>query len=302
MALQLDLGLLESDRRFQSMCFRLAAREFPGAVPFAHGSWDGGRDIVLFGQKSGDIVWQCKFTQRSLSELKPQILESLRALDPSRPLAKWILCVSVDGSGMFLDWLRMTIETEFRFIPAWELWDRQQLLIKLEVSPDIVQIFFLPVWKSLETIFRTEELELVRYALDSSCGWKQPDPSVISFVQVGGASSDLVIDVIVRSRGTVQSLIDAIRLNTYDVKYRMRGLPGTGLLYAQHTYSISLRGGQPGSTTEPLEPPLIVDAGKHQRFKIKLTNSGYSWMGYIQIALLYGDDHELWLPATFLTP
>ena len=174
MALQLDFGLLESDRRFQSMCFRLAVREFPEAVPCAHGSWDGGRDIVLFGQKSGDTVWQCKFTQRSLSELKPQILESLRALDPSRPLAKWILCVSVDGSGVFLDWLRTTIETDVPFIAAWELWDKQQLLIKLEASPDIVQIFFLATWKNLETIFRTEELELVRYALDLSCGWKQP--------------------------------------------------------------------------------------------------------------------------------
>jgi hypothetical protein len=302
MALQLDFGLLESDRRFQAMCFRLAVREFRGAVPCAHGSWDGGRDVVCFGHTSGDTVWQCKFTQRSLSELKPKILESLRALDPSRPMAKWILCVSADGSGVFLDWLRATIESGFPFIAAWELWDKQQLLIKLEVSRDILQIFFLPAFKNLEAFFRTDELEIVRYALDPSCGWKQPDPSVISFVQVGGASSDLVIDVIVRSRGTIQSLIEAIQLNVYDVKPRLRGLPGSGLLYPQNIYSISLHGGKPGSTREFLEPPLIVNGGEHQRFKIKLTDSGYSWLGYIQMALLYAKDRELWLPATFLTP
>jgi hypothetical protein len=302
MTLPLDLGLLESDKRFQEMCFYLARKEFPGAIPVAHGSWDGGRDIVLFANQSCDVVWQCKFTHRSLSELKPKIVESLRALDRSHRLAKWILCVSVDGSGIFLDWLRDTVAAECPFIAGWELGDKQQLLERLERYPDVLEMFFYPVWKALESRFRTEELELVRYGLDPVCGWMQVDPSVLHFVQIKGTDSDLVIDIIVRSRGTIQSLLRSVRLDIFDVRYHLRGLPGTGLLYSQHTYTISLRGGQPGSRVEWLEPPLLVDPGKHQRFSIKLTDSGYAWSGYIQITVLYGDDHELSLPSTFLTP
>ncbi len=284
------------------MCFYLARREFPGALPVAHGSWDGGRDVVLFARQGGDVVWQCKFTQRSLSELKPRIVESLQALNPSRPIAKWILCVSVEGSGGFLDWLRETVAAKCPFITDWELWDKQQLLAKLEAAPDVLQMFFYPVWKELEAIFQTEELELIRYVIDPACGWKQPDPAVLHFVQAMGTNSDLVIDIIVRSRGTIQSLIRAIRLDIYDVKYHLRGLPGTGLLYSQHTYPVSLRGGKPGSSTEPLGPPLLVDSGKHERFKVKLTDSGYAWTGYVQIALLYSENRELRLPSMFLTP
>jgi len=46
--LPLDLGILESDKRFQTMCYYLARKEFPRAIPVAHGSWDGGRDILCF--------------------------------------------------------------------------------------------------------------------------------------------------------------------------------------------------------------------------------------------------------------
>jgi hypothetical protein len=112
MALPLDLGLLESDKRFQNICYYLARKEFPQAIPVSHGSWDVGRDIICFAEDHRDTVWQCKFTQRSLSELKPKLLESLKALNPSRSIAKWILCVSVDGSGAFLDLLRDTIRAD----------------------------------------------------------------------------------------------------------------------------------------------------------------------------------------------
>src|SRR5437016_14680543 len=116
------------------MCYYLARREFPGAVPVAHGSWDGGRDVVMFARTGGDVVWQCKFTQRSLSELKPRVVESLKALNPSRPIAKWILCVSVEGSGSFLDWLRETVSAECPFIAVWELLDKHTLLARLAAA------------------------------------------------------------------------------------------------------------------------------------------------------------------------
>ncbi len=302
MTLPLDLGMLESDKRFQNMCYHLARKEFPQAIPVAHGSWDGGRDVLCFSADDGDIVWQCKFTQRSLAELKPKIIESLAALNSLRPVAKWILCVSVDGSGVFLDWLRETITAQYAFIADWELWDRQQLVERIEKYPDVLEMFFYPVWKALESRFRTEELELIRYELDPECGWTQPDPAMLYFRQVRGTTSDLVIDIIVRSRGTIQSLLQTIRLEIYDVKPHLRGLPGFGLLYAQHTYPISLRGGLPGTWIERMEPPLLIEGGKHQRFKVKLTDSGYAWTGYVRLTVLYAGGKELPLPRTFLCP
>jgi len=284
------------------MCFYVAREAFPQAIPVAHGSWDGGRDIVLFACEEGDIVWQCKFTQRSLSELKPRILESLDALKRSQPIAKWILCVPMECSGVFLDWLRDIIRTNYSFIGAWEIWDKQELLKRLDKSPDVLEAFFYPVWKALESRFRTEELELVQYGLDPECGWKQPNSSILFFRQVKGTAADLVVDIIVRSRGTIQSLLRSIRVEVVHVRHHLRGLPGTELLYPQHTYTVSLRGGKPGSWVEMLEPPLIVGAGSHQRFKIKLTNLGYAWTGYVRIILLYGSNLELRLPSIFLRP
>lgn len=292
--------MLQSDKRFQEMCYYLARKEFPHAIHVAHGSWDGGRDIVVFADKQGDTVWQCKYTQRSLSELKPQIVESLNSLDPSRRIAKWILCVSVEGSGAFLDWLREKISHNYPFISTWEVWDKQVIIGRLDRNPEVLEMFFYPIWKALESRFRTEELELVQYELDTDCGWQQPDPSILYFWQAAGSGSDLVIDIIVRSRGTIQSLMRTIGVSVFGIKRHLRGLPGTGLLYPQFTYAISLRGGEAGSHIEKMEPPLVIEAGKHERFKVKLTNSGSAWTGYIRMNLAYGNDRELPLPCTFL--
>ncbi|MEZ5404580.1 MAG: hypothetical protein R2729_33185 [Bryobacteraceae bacterium] len=299
MSLPLDLGMLESDERFQSMCFRLARKEFPQAIPVAHGSWDGGRDVVSFSTDAGDVMWQCKFTKRSLTELKPKIVESLNALKESRPVAKWILCLPVDGSGVFLDWLRETISVQYPFIHAWEVWGRQELLDRLAQHQDVLEMFFFPVWKALEERFRTEELELVRYELDPECHWARVDPSVLSFTPVRGGG-DLVFDIIVRSRGSIQSLLQTIKLEISDVKRHLRGLPGTALLFSQHTYAVSLGGGKPGASIARMEPPLLVDTGQHQRFKVKLTDSGYAWSGWVRLTLLYAGNKELPMPSTFL--
>src|ERR1700722_16574442 len=96
--------------------------------------------------------------------------------------------------------------------------------------------------------------------------------------QVQGSTNDLVIDIIGRSRGTIQSLLRSIQIEVYDVIPHLRDLPGEGLLFAQHTYRISLRGGELGKRIERMEPPPVIDPGKHQRFKVKLTNSGNAWL------------------------
>jgi hypothetical protein len=296
--LPLDLMLLESERKFQQFCFRLALKEFPDAIPVAFASWDGGRDILALDSEKGDIVWQCKFT-RSLNRIKPKIVESLKALDPGRKISNWVLCLPVDASGIFLDWLR-TVISDFPFIGSWEVWGREALLERLGRHRDVLEVFFYPVWKALESRFRTDELELVRYDIAARCGWKSVDSKTLCFAQRKGSNSDLVLDIIVRSRGAVQSLLHSIRLNTADVRRHLRGLPGTGLLWPQRTYTISLKGGSTGTHEEQMEPPLIVDCGAHQRFKLKLAATGYAWTGYIRLTLLYGDNRELFLPWTFL--
>jgi hypothetical protein len=297
-ALPLDLTLLESDRKFEQFCFRLALKEFPHAIPVAFASWDGGRDILAFNYGQGDVVWQCKFT-RNLNRIKPKIVESLRALDPARKISKWVLCLPVDASGKFLDWLR-TVISELSFIASWEIWGKEALLERLDRHHDVLEVFFYPVWKTLESRFRTDELELIRYAIAPRCGWTSMDSKTLCFAQRKGADSDLVLDIIVRSRGTLQSLLHSIRLNTADVRRHLRGLPGTGLLWSQRTYTISLRGGAMGTREEQLDPPLVVDPGAHQRFKLKLAATGYAWTGYIRLTLLYGQNRELFLPWTFL--
>ena len=282
------------------MCFRLARKEYPDAIPVASGSWDGGRDVVLFRSDGGDVAWQCKFTRRDLGKIKPRIVESLNALDAAREISKWILCLSVDATGNFLDWLRETV-AQYHFIRSWEVWGRETLLERLEREPDVLEAFFYPVWKTLEARFRTEDLELVRYELDAACGWRQEDSGVLQFSQVNGADSDLLVDVIVRSRGTIQSLIHSLRVELSEVRRELRGVPGAGPLWPQHTYVVSLAGGTAGTRTERMEPPLLVDPGAHQRFKVRCTDTGYAWRGYLRLSLLYGGGTELALPWTFLT-
>ena len=90
----LDLNLIENGERFQSLCYRIADKEYKNSIPIAVGSWDKGLDILQFNHpKNKNIVWQCKFTKaNSLSPLKPKIQTSLKSLNSSQKINKWILC------------------------------------------------------------------------------------------------------------------------------------------------------------------------------------------------------------------
>jgi len=190
--------------------------------------------------------------------------------------------------------------SSFDFIASWEVWGREKLLERLDEHHDVLHVFFYPIWKSLELRFRTDQLELVQYGVAKGCGWRTADSHSLYCFQRKGANSDLVFDIVVRSCGSVQSLLRSIRLQTRDVRRHLRGIPGEGLLWSQRTYAISLKGGTPGVRVTRLDPPLTIDAGKHQRFKVRLTSSGYAWTGYVRLTLLYGRKSELPLPWTFL--
>jgi hypothetical protein len=73
-----------------------------------------------------------------------------------------------------------------------------------------------------------------------------------------------------------------------DWECKPHGVPGTGLLFPQITYAISLNHGRPGTYRTVCEPPLIVRSSSFERFKIKLTDTGYAWRGTITITLDHG--------------
>lgn len=292
--LDLDLTLLRDPKRFQEMCFRLARYEFAGVVPLSD-SWDGGRDIVFCDPDRGEVAFQCKFV-KDLIAAKAKITASLDALLKSRHCtAYWILCVPVNPSAIFLDWLRSELDKRhLRGI----LWGREELLARLEEHHDVIETFFYPIFAELEVYFRSERLELFRLILDPACQWEQPDQRMLYFMTRDFVTSaDLVFDVTVRNRGTLATAITRIEAEIFDRHHKMHGLPGEGLLFPQITYTLSISGGKVGSYLAECEPPLIVKAGSLERFKLRITDTGFAWGGGLRISLLAGETERLYLPA-----
>ena len=292
--LDLDLTLLRDPKRFEKMCFRLARYEFADAIPVAD-SWDGGRDTVFFGSSKGDVVFQCKFT-KDLIAAKPKIVASLDALQRGKyRTACWILCVPVNPSAVFLDWLRHEVD---RRNLTGHVWARDELLARLEQHHDVVETFFYPIFAELEVFFRSESLELFRLVLDPACEWKQPDEKMLYFSTADFlTSADLVLDVTVRNRGTIDTAIFGIEAEIFDRHHKMHGLPGEGLLFPQITYTVSIQGGQVGIYVTECEPPLIVKAGSLERFKIRISDTGFAWDGGLRLCLMVGKNERLFLPA-----
>jgi hypothetical protein len=170
----------------------------------------------------------------------------------------------------------------------------------LEQSPDIIEAFFYPVWKTLEQRFRIGALELIGFELEEGTGWEVSHRNVLWFRQKVGHDSDLVLDVTVRNRGTMSTVINRMSLEVDEVRRQLRALPGAGLLWQQAAYSVSLNNGKPNAGRVKLEPPLEVDAGKHARFVIRLTDAGYAWTGYVRVVLGYSKDKALAMPWMYL--
>lgn len=297
---RLDLRFLGSGETFQSLCFHLIKREFPEAIHCAIGSWDGGRDIVSLNDGHGDIVWQCKFTRNAMpSSLKSKIIGSLNSLNPDQKISWWILCLSNEVSGSLLDWLRKELK-RYPFIKKWQVWDAREIERRLKASPEIVEIYFSPLWHELSKYFQTESLELVRFRIDSKCGWKQLHRSQIFGQADCKESADLIFDVVVRNRGTLECMIDGLNVELTRVTRKLRGLPGEGLLFPQFTYEVSLDGGKPGIRVVEMEPPVVVRPGRHERFKVRLTDAGFAWSGYLRLLFKFGKRKKLALPWVWL--
>ncbi len=75
----------------------------------------------------------------------------------------------------------------------------------------------------------------------------------------------------------------------------MHGVPTEGLLFPKFTYKLSLHSGRVATSTERFDPPLVIPAGKNERFKLRLTETGYAWYGDVSLTLDFGSS-KLRLP------
>jgi hypothetical protein len=299
--LQLDLMRLESPKRFQDLCLRLARRFFVDAQPLAFSSHDGGRDIIHLSGFDGmkfthDMVWQVKFTEDLGGTTRRAIKDSIRSIQKRDDLKieKWVLCLPVDPTGVFHEWLTKELATTGW---KWEIWGKTRILEMLETHVDVLQSFFYPIYEELRQLFVVEELALVRVALDPTCEWAQPDDHVLVFSSKNVESPDLVFDIIVQNKGQLDAVLLKVAAFIFDRQINPHGIPGSGLLFSQITYEVSIKGGTHGEHRTACEPPLVVRAGSVERFKVKVTDTGYAWYGAMQILLEYSGDRVLPLPA-----
>jgi hypothetical protein len=309
MALRLDLMALESPSRFQAMCFRLARRRFPNATPINFASWDQGCDIIEFSPSSGrgDVVWQCKFTRDLGAATRRAVQNSVESLDkhrtagrPSRrKIARWILCLPVDPTGVFLAWLRQALVGRSTKV---EVWGKTELLLMLEKNPDILESFFYEVYAELRAHFRTDELELVRLKLDRGSEWRKPDLNILHFVpKANVTSADFALDIVVRNIGTVETMLTGLLAEVSDTIRVFHGLPRKGFLLPKIAYKISLRHGAPGAYTREFGKLLRIKPGALARFKLRLVDTGYAWTGCVRLGLRYGKSGTLYLPRLRLS-
>ncbi|WP_437916531.1 metallophosphoesterase [Sorangium sp. So ce302] len=298
--IQIDLMQLGDEKRFQDLCTRLARRIFPDTMPIAFASWDGKRSIVaMMGIRDNvpvsEAVWQTKFTDRFDAPTKQLIRESIatiRDLEHTK-IDRWILCVPVDPTDAFIDWLTKEVPETWRL----EVWGATAIRELLQKNPDLVETFFYATHEELQQFFAVENIELVRFMIDPSCQWLQADPQVLHFsISDNVESPDLVLDIIVRNSGEVDAILLGFAVNFIEWEVKPHGIPGSGLLFPQITYEISINHGRPGTYRSVCEPPLIVRAGSVERFKIRVRDTGYAWRGTIAVTLDFGNGKRLRLP------
>lgn len=310
--LSIDLMDLETPERFQHLCTRLARRRFPKAMAIKYAAWDLGADIVNFEFNGGPgtIIWQCKFTSDLGSNTRRAIRDSLRTGQANfandapgrrrrrRTRTRWILCLPVDPTGHFLQWLRKeTAATVFDV----EVWGRTELLAMLDQNRDLVETFFFEKYEALRAYFQTDELELVHLELDPACAWRKPDPETLEFAPKGLLmSADLIFDVVVRNRGSLETVLTGLVARVRDFRPQMHGYPGEGLLLPKITYRISIGHGIPGDYTRAFRKYLRIKPSSLERFRIRLTDTGFGWNGFVQLGLHYGAGRELTLPCVRL--
>lgn len=204
----------------------------------------GGRDILLFEgmlaeKHVHEIVRQAKFTQylganttRAISDSIDTILEHRNYL-----VKRWMLCLPMDPTGPFHDWLATRLEP---LGWRWEGWGASGLQQKLEVNPDVIQGFFFEAFEELWQYFRIDDLQLLDVRLDPECEWSQPDPEVLSFQSADLDSPDLMFDVLVHNHGDVDGALLSLSAEFVHWESVLHGLLGEGLIFPQVVHQFEI--------------------------------------------------------------
>ncbi|MCK4250378.1 hypothetical protein KAX97_02970 [candidate division WOR-3 bacterium] len=291
------LKYINSPSKFEYLCLRLAWKKFPELSKPFELTGDEGMDGVVYYGKKGNIVLQCKYFIRGIQAAqRKQTLESLAVLNPALKIRKWILCLPVNPPGAFLNWLNNQIRENFKQIKEMEIWDATKLVYMLDKNRDVRDAFFYPLYKEFVRTFRTDELELISFRLSTeSKGWIQSKEGLF----IGPSKEnrgDPILDIIVRNNGMVTTILHKVTLEVNDVHRVLRGIPGARLLNSLKTYNLPLDNATKNKVSIRMDPEIEIAAGGVAKFRVRLTEPGFAWIGAIRLSVVYGTRKILKLP------
>jgi hypothetical protein len=303
----MSLVRLETAIRFHRMCYQLARRRFPVSVGIVVGMrdlWDDATRIIQLPAENGhgDVLWQSVFTSDPLVT-RASVKAGLRCFDRSpqrkpRYQTRLVLCVPPDPDDAFLRWVARAAG---RYNVLGEVWGETILTGLLDQAPDIMQSFFFNLQQQgMSQPWRTsDELELVKFEIDSACQWRKPDTQVLHFSTKSLLiSPDLVFDVVLRNAGNADTMLTGLIANVRDCHPVLHGYPEYGFLLPKIEYKVSIGHGQPGDYEEEFNNDqwLLLKAGQLARFKIRLVDTGYAWSGAVRLVLRHGKNGRFAFP------
>jgi hypothetical protein len=195
----------------------------------------------------------------------------------------------VDPSREFRKWLEGVLPTGWKCY----LLGATEILDLLDANPDVKDIFF-----HTDLTYCAENLSLYDCSLDPLCEWRQRDSAVRTFNRKRNiASLDLVLDIVVQNTGKSQEALMAVEAEVQDRRTAVHGVPQDARLRSKGTFVVSVEGGRPGVHHARCDPPVTVDPGKLQRFKVCVRDTGYGWYGTILLTLQFGPRKRLQCPA-----
>lgn len=303
-----DIRAIQTPDRFRSFCLRLFQRLRPDLITFGSRERDDGRDISWMTtlDYSQQILVSCEFFPGRLPSSLGATDDAITAFEGDHPSIRQLsapsaqrallLCAAEEPSAEYAEALG---ELATAHGLDWELWGPDRLAGYLGSHPAVRDEYFYHLHDGLRASFHTETLQLASVDLDPECEWRQWDDDALYLSRKGNTySPDLLLDVVIFNHGPQQTVLSKIRADVMDVARKAWGVPQDPLLISKVTYDLPIGKGKPGRYQAPCNPGLIIEAGQHQRFKIRLTETGYGWRGYMKIAIRYGVGR--WLEFPFL--
>lgn len=138
--------------------------------------------------------------------------------------------------------------------------------------------------------FAVGNLELYELSLDLGRGWRQADAAVLALSRATEGPADLVLDLIVRNRGEYEEVLTGIVAVVEDTRPVAHGYGGAAFLHRpENPYTLSISHGEPGRYSAVCEPRLAIQGHRSGRIAVRLTDTGYSWTGFVRVGLVFGE-------------